>query len=160
VRSSKVGVSWCFAFERFRYKPFPVSPTGLFSRLFHNVKVYSPSLSFTPSPPPEPCEVQGIVLHPMWCRANPPLEGEGIVGGFPNSSPIQRLCRNSFFCHPELVSGSRNLMIPLDAETSSAWHFSPFPLLRHSLSRERLERGWDWVPLRRQYHCTVPGPTD
>jgi len=33
MRSSKVGVSWCFAFERFRYKPFPVSPTGLFSRL-------------------------------------------------------------------------------------------------------------------------------
>jgi len=25
--------------------------------------------------PPEPCEVQGIVLHPTWCRANPlPLE--------------------------------------------------------------------------------------
>jgi hypothetical protein len=23
-------------------------------------------------PPPEPCEVQGIILHPTWCRAHLP----------------------------------------------------------------------------------------
>jgi hypothetical protein len=41
------------------------------------------------TPTPEPCEVQGLVLHPTWCRALPsPLEGEvgttrnrGGVGG-------------------------------------------------------------------------------
>jgi hypothetical protein len=25
-----------------------------------------------PPPPPEPCKVQGFVLHPTWCRVNPP----------------------------------------------------------------------------------------
>jgi len=25
-----------------------------------------------PLPPPEPCKVQGFVLHPTWCRVNPP----------------------------------------------------------------------------------------
>jgi acyl dehydratase len=38
VKSSKVGGTWCFAFERFRYKPSPVSPPGLLEEFFCNVK--------------------------------------------------------------------------------------------------------------------------
>jgi hypothetical protein len=40
VKSSKVSGTWCFAFERFRYKPSPVSPPGLLEGFFCNVRVY------------------------------------------------------------------------------------------------------------------------
>ena len=38
MKSRKVGGTWCFAFERFRYKASPVSPPGLLEQFFCNVK--------------------------------------------------------------------------------------------------------------------------
>jgi len=51
------------------------------------------------------------------------------------------------FCHPELVSGSRYYLILSDAETSSAWHFLPFPLWRHSLWWGKNTSSWDFDKL-------------
>lgn len=50
-----------------------------------------------PPPPPEPGEVQGIVLHPAWCRAFPLLgnesyraEGEGNRFALPFQGGVRR----------------------------------------------------------------------
>jgi hypothetical protein len=41
-------------------------------------------------------------------------------GGFNFLNPLSLSSEKVLSCHPELVSGSRNPLIPLDAETSSA----------------------------------------
>jgi hypothetical protein len=58
------------------------------ANLSNRVKVRGTGSGYSPSPP-EPYEVQGIVLHSTWCRACPP--------------PSKRLCRNIkklTFCLP------------------------------------------------------------
>jgi hypothetical protein len=43
MKFSKVSGTWRFAFERFRYKPSPVSPPGLLEVCFCNVTVKATS---------------------------------------------------------------------------------------------------------------------
>jgi hypothetical protein len=38
----------------------------------------------------------------------------------PPGLPLEEVVSQFFFCHPEFISGSRNALILLDAETSSA----------------------------------------
>jgi len=65
-----------------------VRDKGNLMRFAETHGIPSPKTYYLP-PTPEPCQVQGFVLHPTWCRASPsPLKGEGICFLFQYVHPL------------------------------------------------------------------------